>query len=189
MGRANDSAVPIPGRAASAEGILPVTDRIRLALLIFVVMTCVTARAGGALGATSRSDKPLARHVSHATAVARKEAKVVRFARHFLGTRYSYGGTSPRSGFDCSGFTRFVYAHFGITLPHYSGAQFDRGSRVSRAGLRPGDLLFFDGLGHVGMYVGSGRFIHAPHTGTRVSIDTLSGWYSGRYDGARRLLR
>jgi cell wall-associated NlpC family hydrolase len=162
-----------------------VTDRIRLALLIFVVMTCVTARVGGALGATTRADKP----VSHATAVARKQARVVTFARHFLGIRYSYGGTSPSSGFDCSGFTRYVYAHFGITLPHYSGAQFDRGRRVSRAGLRPGDLLFFDGLGHVGMYIGSGRFIHAPHSGTTVSIDTLSGWYSGQYDGARRLLR
>ncbi|MDX6450551.1 MAG: peptidoglycan DL-endopeptidase CwlO [Gaiellaceae bacterium] len=161
------------------------SDRIRLALLIFVVMTCVTARVGGALGATTTTDKP----VSHATAVARTQAKVVTFARHFLGIPYSYGGTSPSSGFDCSGFTRFVYAHFGITLPHYSGAQFDRGRRVSRAGLRPGDLLFFDGLGHVGMYIGGGRFIHAPHSGTTVSIDSLSGWYSGEYDGARRLLR
>jgi cell wall-associated NlpC family hydrolase len=162
-----------------------VTDRIRLALLIFVVMTCITARVGGALGATKRGAMP----VSHATAVARKQAKVVKFARRFLGIRYSYGGTTPSSGFDCSGFTRFVYAHFGITLPHFSGAQFDLGRRVSRTGLRPGDLLFFDGLGHVGMYVGGGRFIHAPHTGTRVSIDSLSGWYSGRFDGARRLLR
>ena len=160
-------------------------DRIRLALLIFVVLTCISAHAGGALASTTRADKPL----SHATAVARKQAKVVRFARHFLGIRYSYGGMSPRSGFDCSGFTRFIYAHFGITLPHYSGAQFDRGRRVSRGGLRPGDLLFFDGLGHVGMYIGSGLFIHAPHSGTTVSIDSLSGWYSGRYDGARRLLR
>ena len=166
------------------------TDRIRIALLIFVVMSCLTARVGGALGATSRADKPVSHHVvSHATAVAREQAKVVTFARHFLGTRYSYGGTSPTGGFDCSGFTRFVYAHFGITLPHYSGAQFDRGRRVSRAGLRPGDLLFFNGLGHVGMYIGSGRFIHAPHSGTRVSIAVLTGWYSGRYDGARRLLR
>jgi cell wall-associated NlpC family hydrolase len=162
-----------------------VTDRIRLALLILVVLACVAARAGGALGATKRAH----RHVSHATAVAHKQAKVVRFARHFLGTRYAYGGTSPLSGFDCSGFTRFVYGHFGIALPHYSGAQFGMGRRVSRWGLRPGDLLFFDGLGHVGMYIGSGLFIHAPHSGTNVSIASLNGWYSGRYDGARRLLR
>ena len=161
------------------------TDRIRFALLILVVAACVTARAGGALGAVDRSDRPL---VSHATAVARKQATLVRYARHYLGVPYSYGGTSPGGGFDCSGFTRFVYAHVGIALPHYSGAQFAMGHRVARARLRPGDLLFFDGLGHVGLYVGHGRFIHAPHTGTRVSITRLSGLYSGQYDGARRLL-
>ena len=156
------------------------TTRLRVALLFLVVVACVAARATGAFAAQVR--------MSHATAAAQKQARVVRFARHLLGVRYAYGGTSPRSGFDCSGFTRFVYAHFGISLPHYTGGQFDLGRRVSRAGLRPGDLLFFDGVGHVGLYVGGGRFIHAPHTGTRVSISTLSGWYAGRYDGARRLI-
>jgi peptidoglycan DL-endopeptidase CwlO len=156
------------------------TDRIRLALIFLVVVAFVAARATGALAAQAR--------MSHATAVAHKEAKVVRFARRFLGVRYVYGGSSPRSGFDCSGFTRFVYAHFGISLPHYSGGQFDRGRRISRRGLRPGDLVFFDGLGHVGLYIGAGRFIHAPHSGTRVSIARLNGWYAGRYDGARRLI-
>jgi cell wall-associated NlpC family hydrolase len=155
-----------------------VTDRIRFALLFLVLVAFISARAGGALGATQ--------HVSRATSVAREQAKIVRFARHYIGVRYVYGGTSPRSGFDCSGFTRFVYAHFGIALPHYSGSQYDMGRRVSEAGLRPGDLVFFDGLGHVGIYIGHGRFIHAPHTGTSVSIDTLS--HHGRFDGARRLL-
>lgn len=159
------------------------TDRLRFALLILVVLACVAARAGGALAARDAQA-----HMSHATFVAKKQARIVRFARRYLGVRYSYGGTSPRSGFDCSGFTRFVYAHFGITLPHYSGAQFDLGRRVSRGGLRPGDLLFFDGIGHVGLYIGHGLFIHAPHSGTRVSINPLRGWYSARYDGARRLL-
>lgn len=113
--------------------------------------------------------------------------RIVTFARHLIGVRYVYGGSSPRSGFDCSGFVRYVYAHFGVTLPHSSYAQFGRGRRISRAHLRPGDLLFFDGLGHVGMYVGNGRFIHAPHAGTRVRIERLAGWYSSRFDGARRL--
>jgi cell wall-associated NlpC family hydrolase len=162
------------------------SDRTRFVLLLLVVATSITARVGGALGAVIRDDRPV---VTHATTVQREQKTVVRFARRYLGVPYSYGGTSPRSGFDCSGFTRFVYAHFGITLPHYSGAQFALGRRVPRAALRPGDLLFFDGLGHVGLYVGKGRFIHAPHTGTRVSIAALSGWYAGRFDGARRLLR
>lgn len=113
--------------------------------------------------------------------------RVVDFAKHFLGTRYVYGGSSPRSGFDCSGLVRYVYGHFGISLPHSSFAQFDRGLRITRWALRPGDLVFFDGLGHVGMYIGNGRFIHAPHSGTRVRIETLAGWYGARFVGARRL--
>jgi cell wall-associated NlpC family hydrolase len=113
--------------------------------------------------------------------------RVVDYARKFRGVRYEYGGSTPRTGFDCSGFVRYVYAHFGFSLAHSSYAQFDRGRRVSRASLRPGDLVFFDGLGHVGIYIGNGRFIHAPHSGTRVRIETLSGWYSSRFVGARRL--
>jgi cell wall-associated NlpC family hydrolase len=166
------------------------TAYLRLALLFVVVLACVAARATSALADPLRATHTVRvhRHVSRATRVAREQAKVARYARHLLGIPYSYGGTSPRSGFDCSGFTRFVYAHFGVTLPHYSVAQFDLGRRVSLRGLRPGDLLFFDGLGHVGLYIGKGRFIHAPHTGTRVSIDSLSGWYASTYDGARRII-
>jgi peptidoglycan DL-endopeptidase CwlO len=159
------------------------SHRIRFVLLMLIVLACLTARAGGALAAQ--------RHVvrmSHATAVAHKQARVVRFARRFLGVRYVYGGISPRTGFDCSGFTRFVYSHFGVSLPHFSGGQFSLGRRISRAGLRPGDLVFFDGVGHVGLYIGSGLFIHAPHSGTRVSVESLNGWYASRYDGARRFL-
>ena len=115
--------------------------------------------------------------------------RVTGFAKHLLGVRYEWGGSSPRSGFDCSGLVRYVYAHFGISLPHSSYAQFGRGRRVSRGSLRVGDLVFFDGLGHVGMYIGNGRFIHAPHSGSRVRIETLAGWYSARFAGARRLRR
>jgi cell wall-associated NlpC family hydrolase len=113
--------------------------------------------------------------------------RVADYAKRFRGVRYVYGGSSPRSGFDCSGFVRYVYAHFGVPLAHSTYAQFDLGRRVSRSSLRPGDLVFFDGEGHVGIYIGNGRFIHAPHTGTRVRIETLAGWYSSRFTGARRL--
>jgi peptidoglycan DL-endopeptidase CwlO len=158
-----------------------VTNRIRFALLLLAVLVGGISRAGVASAARE--------HVTHGSSpVANEQAEIVRFARHYLGVPYAYGGTSPASGFDCSGFTRFVYAHFGIALPHYSGGQYDLGRQVSRGRLRPGDLLFFDGVGHVGLYIGHGLFIHAPHTGTRVSIDSLAGWYAGSYDGARRLV-
>jgi hypothetical protein len=113
--------------------------------------------------------------------------RVVGYAKKFVGVPYVYGGSSPRGGFDCSGFVRYVYQHFGVSLPHSSYAQFNDGRRIGRGRLRPGDLVFFDGLGHVGLYIGNGRFIHAPHTGTRVRVETLAGWYSSRFVGARRL--
>jgi hypothetical protein len=114
--------------------------------------------------------------------------RAVRYARRLVGVPYRYGGDTPSSGFDCSGFVRFVYRHFGVQLPHSSYADFDLGRRVARGSLRPGDLVFFDGVGHVGMYVGNGRFIHAPHTGTEVEVTSLSDpWYVASYDGARRL--
>jgi cell wall-associated NlpC family hydrolase len=113
--------------------------------------------------------------------------KVVKYAKHFLGVRYVYGGSTPGSGFDCSGFVRYVYGHFGVRLAHSSYAQFGSGFRVRRGGLKPGDLVFFHGLGHVGIYVGHNKFIHAPHSGSRVRIESLAGWYSSRLDGARRL--
>jgi cell wall-associated NlpC family hydrolase len=113
--------------------------------------------------------------------------RVASYAKHLLGVPYHYGGTSPRTGFDCSGLVRYVYAHFGVSLAHSSFADFVRGRRVGRRQLRPGDLVFFDGAGHVGIYLGRSRFIHAPHTGTVVRISTMDGWYSSTYTGARRV--
>ena len=128
----------------------------------------------------------------HLAAVAMRERVVFRhelvsYAKRLIGVPYSYGGISPRSGFDCSGFVRYVYSHFGISLPHSSFADIVRGKFVARNDLLPGDLVFFDGAGHVGIYVGGDEFIHAPHTGTVVRISSMSGWYAGRYDGARRI--
>ncbi len=155
------------------------TTSKRLALLALVLCAVLVAGARHASAATSG-----AKAQTHAALVG---SRAVQVARRFLGVPYRYGGSSPRSGFDCSGFVRFVYERLGIDLPHSSYAQFDLGRRVPRGALRPGDLVFFDGVGHVGIYIGGNRFIHAPHTGTRVSIDSLAGWYSSRYDGARRV--
>ena len=111
---------------------------------------------------------------------------VVGIAMRYLGVPYVYGGSTP-SGFDCSGLVMYAYAQMGVSLPHYTGAQWNVGVPVARGDLQPGDLVFFDGLGHVGLYIGGGQFIHAPHTGTVVQISSLSGWYDATYDGARRI--
>jgi peptidoglycan DL-endopeptidase CwlO len=111
--------------------------------------------------------------------------RAVRLARRQLGVPYVYGGASP-GGFDCSGLVMWVYGRLGIALPHNAAALFGIGRPVSPAHLRPGDLVFFHGLGHVGIYIGHGRMIHAPQTGERVEIEAL-GERSGGLAGARRI--
>jgi cell wall-associated NlpC family hydrolase len=112
---------------------------------------------------------------------------VVGVAMQYLGVQYSWGGATP-SGFDCSGLVAYAYAQVGVSLPHSSYSQYGYGVPVSRDQLQPGDLVFFDGLGHVGIYIGGGQFIHAPHTGDVVKISSLGeSWYAATYVGARRI--
>ena len=111
---------------------------------------------------------------------------VVGIALQYLGIPYVWGGSSPSTGFDCSGFTSYVFAQVGVYLPHHAASQYGMGTPVSYDQLAPGDLVFFSGLGHVGIYIGGGQFVHAPHTGDVVKISSL-GERSGSYVGARRL--
>jgi peptidoglycan DL-endopeptidase CwlO len=110
--------------------------------------------------------------------------QAIAIAERYLGVPYVWGGASP-SGFDCSGLTMYVYAQLGVSLPHNAAAQYDSLPHVSESDLQPGDLVFFDGLNHVGIYIGGGSMIHAPHTGTVVQISSLSG--GGSYYGAARV--
>ena len=111
---------------------------------------------------------------------------VVGVAMRYLGVPYVWGGSSPR-GFDCSGLVMYAFAQIGISLPHSSYAQFNMGTPVSIGQLQPGDLVFFTGASHVGIYIGGGQFIHAPHTGDVVKISSLSGYYSSAFIGGRRI--
>jgi cell wall-associated NlpC family hydrolase len=113
---------------------------------------------------------------------------VVSIALSQVGTPYVWGGASP-GGFDCSGLVMWAFGQVGVSLPHSTYAQYGMGVPVSRDQLQPGDLVFFDGIGHVGIYIGGGEFVHAPHTGDVVKVSSLSeGWYAATYVGARRIL-
>ena len=191
---------PRPSTGVSLVSLRP----IRLLLLLLAVgaavgLALVRPLPGRATGASSSTPTvadplpPLTRTLRRARrTVASREpeagvfgARVVSYAKRFLGVPYSYGGSTPRSGFDCSGLVRYVYSHFGVSLPHSSFADLLRGRRVGRWHLRPGDLVFFYDAGHVGIYVGRQRFIDAPHTGSVVRISSMREY--GSFSGARRL--
>jgi cell wall-associated NlpC family hydrolase len=116
--------------------------------------------------------------------------RAARIAVKAVGVPYRWGGSSPSSGFDCSGLVSWAYARLGVALPHSSYALYDKGRPVRVARLRAGDVLFFSGLGHVGLYVGRGRMVHAPHSGRLVEVVRLGrSGYGSRLVGARRIVR
>lgn len=120
--------------------------------------------------------------------------QIIEYAATLLGCKYVYGGSSP-SGFDCSGYVKYVFAHFGINLSRTSASQYSNSVRISKSELSPGDLVFFSQtsgsskVGHVGIYVGNGQFIHAASPGKGVRYDSLSdSYYSSHYVGCGRVL-
>ena len=114
-------------------------------------------------------------------------SQVVSIAMSYIGVPYVWGGSTP-SGFDCSGLVMYSFAQLGISLPHSSYAMWNYGTPVPYDQLQPGDMVFFDGLGHVGLYIGGGEFVDAPYTGAYVRVDSLTtGWAAANYDGARRI--
>jgi peptidoglycan DL-endopeptidase CwlO len=116
--------------------------------------------------------------------------RVAALAVREVGVPYRWGGTSPTGGFDCSGLVYWAYGRLGVEVPHSSYALYDLGRRVASSRMRPGDLLFFYGEGHVGIYIGRGRMVHAPHTGTRVQVVSLRRSPYGRsLEGVRRIVR
>lgn len=119
---------------------------------------------------------------------------LVQTAREFIGVPYLWGGTSPETGFDCSGLTMTVYQLNGLDLPRHSATQYDAGNPIDKKNLQKGDLVFFatnsDGkVSHVGIYIGNGRFIHAPSRGKNIRIESMScNFFARRFVGARTYL-
>lgn len=123
--------------------------------------------------------------------VSGNDSSIVATARKYLGYKYVYGGSSPSTGFDCSGFTSYVFKQHGISLNRTAAGQYSNGVAVSRSNLQPGDLVMFgkSRINHVAIYIGGGQIIHASTPSTGVRIDSLStGYYNNNYVGARRIL-
>jgi peptidoglycan DL-endopeptidase CwlO len=157
----------------------------RLSTLL-VVLVLLLAFPAGAAAALDRSDDGT-RLAPPVEMLPTTGEKAVGIALRYLGTPYSWAGASP-AGFDCSGFVMYVYGKLGIGLPHSSSALWGEGRPVARRDLEAGDIVFFNGLSHVGIYVGNGRFVHSPHSGDVVKISRFSDdWYGSTFDGARRL--
>ena len=180
-----------PTRAAAGAALTLVVA------CLFVLSSSATASAP-ATRAVPAKPKPRLHVTKGERALHRKIAKprpkrpalgtrAVRIANDLTGTPYSWGGESPSSGFDCSGLVRYVYGRLGIELPHHAASQWSLGRPVSPGHLRAGDLVFFSGLGHVGIYAGHGKFIHSPRSGESVRWQSLSSRMSS-YEGARRVV-
>ena len=160
-----------------------------------------TSRGGNTLKneATKKEETPKQEQTPVESAPAQPETSatgtaIVEFAKKYLGYKYVSGGASPEKGFDCSGFTSYVYKQFGASLYRTSKDQIKNGVAIDQNNLQPGDLVIFNNeantaIGHVGIYIGDGNFIHASNPKDGVKITTLlSGYYKIRYVGARRVI-
>jgi cell wall-associated NlpC family hydrolase len=159
---------------------------MKIALLLSVLLLSACASSGRDVQRrhdTTRNDAPRNGNTRD----------LVDYARSLIGTPYRYGGDSPRSGFDCSGYVGHVFDRtLGISLPHNAKQISHHGKAISTADLREGDLVFFDTnndtYSHVGIYLGNNHFVHAPSTGGKVRIEDMRDTYWPRhYNGARRI--
>ena len=164
------------------------STRLRSRLSTFAVAAVVgIAVAVPATGSADEGKRP--RVVSVEVEIVPAGERAAQIALRAVGVPYRWGGESPSSGFDCSGLVRWAYGRVGVDLPHSSYALYGEGRRIAESRLEPGDLLFFEGLGHVGLYLGRGRMVHAPQTGRDVEVIPLDGTnYGSRLIGARRVV-
>jgi cell wall-associated NlpC family hydrolase len=169
-----------------AEGFGSTTGATPTANVATVPTTTTTAAAipGSAAGLAVQGATQAATSAGAQTAIS--------VAQRFLGTPYKWGGSSPATGFDCSGLVQYAYSQAGVKLPRVAADQYNVGTPIDRNQLQPGDIVFFkDSSGYVhheGLYLGGGKFLHAPHTGDVVKISSLDEpYYAGQFAGGRRV--
>ena len=172
--------------------------------LCVLLFTCVSAHAAPDAGSTDDEIQRLLvsrglisqintqlHEAGHS--VAARTSELVGTAMGFLGVPYRRGGTSAATGFDCSGFVRAIYSQtVGMVLPRRADEQAHATQKIDKTELKPGDLVFFNTMrrafSHVGIYVGEGKFIHAPRSGASVRVESMqTPYWSRRFDGARRV--
>ena len=166
------------------------------ALLAFICSSCAVAEplpssVGSPLTSTQTSVQNLGQENPENWSDRAREVLVN--ALSLTGIRYKYGGNSPETGFDCSGFVRYVFKQAtSLTLPHSALAISQLGKTVPKDELQPGDLVFFNTLkstfSHVGIYLGNNRFIHSPSSGGQVRVESMQdGYWAKRFNGAQRI--
>jgi cell wall-associated NlpC family hydrolase len=163
--------------------------------LLAAVVLLGSLQMGPAFAQSLTESEPLPKSFAStvSSAVVDKTETLINNAMQLIGVRYRWGGNSPQSGLDCSGFVRYVFNDtFGFLLPRKSAQMSKVGLEIGKEELRPGDLVFFNTMrhafSHVGIYVGDNKFIHAPSKGKSIRVDDMTKVYwEKRYNGARRL--
>lgn len=163
--------------------------------LLAAVVLLGSLQIGPAFAQSSTEAEPLPKTFvsTVSTVVVDKTETLINNAMQLIGVRYRWGGNTPQSGLDCSGFVRYVFNDtFGFLLPRKSAQMSKVGLEIGKEELRPGDLVFFNTMrhafSHVGIYVGNNKFIHAPSKGKSIRVDDMTKVYwEKRYNGARRL--
>jgi cell wall-associated NlpC family hydrolase len=163
--------------------------------LLAAVVLLVSLQMGPAFAQSLTESEPLPKSFAStvSSAVVDKTETLINNAMQLIGVRYRWGGNTPQSGLDCSGFVRYVFNDtFGFLLPRKSAQMSKVGLQIGKEELRPGDLVFFNTMrhafSHVGIYVGDNKFIHAPSKGKSIRVDDMTKVYwEKRYNGARRL--
>jgi cell wall-associated NlpC family hydrolase len=177
---ATTTTTPAPAPAPATPAQAPVTPPP-------VTTTTVATPAPVVVPAPDPAPDPVVPLAQPSVPLPAPDSQAASIALQYIGVPYQWGGATP-AGFDCSGLVSYVFAQLGITLPHHAASQWTLGTPVPADQLQPGDLVFFDNLNHVGIYIGGGQFVDAPHTGSFVRIESMSDpWYASRYVGARRI--